>query len=55
MDGTQGQFERALLEQLAVVPSEHQKNGRPVEGEGWSGGAEEGRGREPPELCARQV
>jgi hypothetical protein len=28
IDGTQGQLERALLEQLAVVPSEHQKNGR---------------------------
>ncbi len=34
---------------------EHKKNGRPVEGEGWSGGAEEGRRREPPELCARPV
>ena len=35
------------------MTAEHKKNGRPVEGEGWSGGAEEGRGREPPELCAR--
>ena len=35
--------------------AEHKKNGRAVEGEGWSEGAEEGRRREPPELCARPV
>ncbi len=37
------------------ITLEHKKNGRPVEGEGWSEGAEEGCGRQPLQLCARPV
>jgi uncharacterized protein DUF1629 len=43
-----------LKEALERLGAAHRANRRPVEGEGWSRGAEEGRRRGPPVQCAGQ-